>query len=461
MKNEQKNLGTDFLITKNEREFKEEQHLLLSQHIKLRQEKFFQHCLIISATGTGKSASILLPQIKNLDGNISAVVTDPKAELYKKTYRELVEKGLKPVLLKLDRPEVSIKYNLLSNCRNPNDVQKLAEAILGAQDDEWGRMGVPLLSAFLFRQYFQGGTITDVVKDLAECPQDIYEMELEYFKEEDVNKYSKMAFGQFKKVSGAGNAVGSLFLTIQGKMKVFEYENIEEISKGDSFKIDSMRREKIVLFISYPEEDSKTYEPFLSSFYFQVFNILKGDESVDESAGAAVGLPVYFLLDEFANIGRIPSMDNLISTIRSKKMGVEIFLQNIEQLQAVYGNDIAKTIISNCSTKLTMYGNSEESSKFFSNMAGKKEVESLSVSFGDKGSTNYTSSIQEKPVISPDEIRRLVENEILIITSNIRPIKDYKNYYFRDNLDLWVHNKRISKENKKRLRKLLKLILRK
>lgn len=445
VKSEQYKLGTEFLTTKKEREFKNPENLPLSQNVKLKQKFFFQHALIISATGTGKSASILMPQLQALDGNLSIVITDPKAELFKKTAKQLQAKGFKPLLLKLDRPSVSIKYNLLLNCRNVNDVRKLAESILG--DDEWGRLSVTLLSAFLFRQYFKGGTISDVVRDLAEAPQDAYELELEYFREDEADEYSLRAFKQFLKIAGSSNTVSSIFTTIQSKMKVFEYDNIEEISQGNNFKIDSLRKEKIALFISYPEEESKVYEPFLSSFYYQMFNILKGDESVDESLGDADGLPVYFLLDEFANIGKIPAMDNLISTIRSKKMGVEIFLQNIEQLRSVYGPDVAKTILSNCSTKLTMYGNSEESSKFFSDLSGKREVEKVSVSTSGKGSVSYSTSMQEKQVISVDELRRLKEHEIVIISSNIRPILDDKNYYYMNKIDFWVH-KNIKKDRK-------------
>lgn len=436
IKAEQRSLGSEYLIPRNDREFKDGTALLLTQNVKLKPVKAFEHILVVASTGSGKSASILIPQLQALNGNISAVVTDPKAELFKKTRRMLEAKGFSVKLLKLDKPEVSLKYNLLSNCRNVDDVRKLAESILG--NDEWGMLSQPLLSAFLFRQYFLGGTLSDVVKDLAESSQDIYELELEYFHKDEVDKYSRMAFEQFKKVSSAGNAVGSIFLTIQGKMRVFEFDNIQAISAGNDFKINSLRYTKTVLFISYPEEESRTYEPFLASFYFQLFNILKGDESVAEGSDDNVeGLPVYFLLDEFANVGRIPAMDNLISTIRSKKMSVEIFLQNIEQLKINYGDDIAKTIISNCKTRMTMAGSSEESAEFFSKICGEQEVEKTSVSYGGKGSVSYSSSKQKERVISANEITRMKDYDALIVTANLRPVKDDKNYYYMDKLDFW------------------------
>jgi type IV secretion system protein VirD4 len=460
IKAEQRGLASDYLIPKNDPKFKDGTALLLTQNVKLLPDKVFHHTMVVASTGSGKSASILIPQLQALNGRVSAVVTDPKAELHKKTYKMLEAKGFNVKLLKLDKPEVSVKYNLLANCRNVDDVRKLAESILG--NDEWGMLSQPLLSAFLFRQYFLGGTLSDVVKDLAESPQDIYELGLEYFHKDEVDKYSRMAFEQFQKVSSAGNAVGSIFLTIQGKMRVFEFDNIREISSSNDFKVKSLRNEKTVLFISYPEEESRTYEPFLASFYFQLFNILKGDDSVQEGADREVeeGLPIYFLMDEFANVGRIPAMDNLISTIRSKKMGIEIFLQNIEQLKINYGNDVAKTIVSNCKTRMTMAGSSEESAEFFSKICGEQEVEKTSVSYGGKGSVSYSSSKQKERVISANEITRMKDYDALIVTANLRPVKDDKNYYYMDKVDFWFFkNTRFSNETKQKLARRVKKLI--
>lgn len=461
IKREQYVGNIDFLSTRGMKKYSDPRNLVLSRNIKLNLEKFYQHVMVISATGTGKGVSLLIPQLLALAGKISAFVTDPKAELFRKTSKVLKAKGFIPILLKLDNPEVSIGYNLLQGCRDEDDVRKLSEGILG--QGEWSDLSKELLNAFLLRQYDLGGTVSDAVQDMSDCPQDIYELELDYFSEEKVSEKTRRSFNKFAKLAGSSATVSSIFATVQSKTTVFEFDKIKEIQNKKHFDITKMRSNRVVLFVSYPEEDSAVYQPFLSSFYYQCFNLLKGHDSVNEEKGDMSGYPILFLLDEFANIGKIPSFDNLISTIRSKKMAVEIFLQNIEQLNSVYGKDVASTILSNTSTKLTMYGNTEETNKLFSSLAGKREVQQISHSDSGKGKMSRSISTQEKSVISTDELRRLKGHQILIITSNLKPVIDDKNFYYMDNIDFFVHKHfKMSDENKQKLSRFLhKIVMKK
>ena len=47
------------------------------------------------------------------------------------------------------------------------------------------------------------------------------------------------------------------------------------------------------------------------------------------------GYPILFMLDEFANIGIIPSIANITATARSRKIGLSLGLQGVEQLKEI------------------------------------------------------------------------------------------------------------------------------
>jgi type IV secretion system protein VirD4 len=148
-----------------------------------------------------------------------------------------------------------------------------------------------------------------------------------------------------------------------------------------------------------------------------------------------------------------------MATIRSKKMAVEIFLQAFEQLNFIYGSDQSKAITQNCKPKITLSGVSDEAAKRFSDLCGKRDVENISITYSDKNSMSMSVSKQERPVVTPDEIRRMKSYELLIVTDNLRPVKDDKNYYYMTDLEFKVFKKSpFGKETNQRTVSFIRLL---
>ena len=76
------------------------------------------HSLVIGATGSGKTQTIILPLINlSMIANESFVVNDVKAEMYKACAKELKNRGYKVILIDFDNP-------LKGNYYNPFDMIK-------------------------------------------------------------------------------------------------------------------------------------------------------------------------------------------------------------------------------------------------------------------------------------------------------------------------------------------------
>ena len=84
----------------------------------------------------------------------------------------------------------------------------------------------------------------------------------------------------------------------------------------------------------------------------------------DENGGR-LKVPTYFILDEFANIGKIPDFDKKISTSRSRGISFSVILQNLDQLEAVYEKSY-ETIMGNCDTHVFLGSNSFKTVEYFS-----------------------------------------------------------------------------------------------
>ncbi|WP_212955749.1 MULTISPECIES: type IV secretory system conjugative DNA transfer family protein [Bacillus cereus group] len=433
---EQKNARNSVFFPRNNKFFEREKSALyISQNVQITTKKSHEHILLLGPTGSGKSASFFLPNLLNVD-NVSLVVTDPKGELCRKSGPSLKKKGYKVIHLDLRNPEESANYNLLANARNHDDVRKIADSVLmngegAGKGDEWAKLSKTLLEMFLFHEFDKGEKyINNVIKQMAKLDLK-NELEAEnFFRNSSEEAY--MSFLQYKKLADGASMISGMFATAQGNMKTFENDNIKAIGKRSDFSPSLLRQQKATLFVSYPEDEAELYSIFLSAFYTQLFSQIKSDRSVDETFGEMSGLPVYFLLDEFANIGKIPSVDVLLSTVRSKKMSLVLGIQSLDQLKKNY-RDTFNIIVENCKTKIILGGATGDTADFFSKMVGEEEYTNMSFSQNDKSLSTSTST-NKKAILSADQIRRLKSYELVCVSDNLKPFKDNKNYYFLDRI---------------------------
>lgn len=434
---EQREARNSIFFPKNNRYFeKDPSALYISRNVQIKTKKSHEHVLMLGPTGSGKSASFFLPNLIHLD-NTSIVTTDPKGELYRKSKSELEKKGYTVIHLNFNNPNRSSHYNLLANAKSYDDIRKISESILsnGGQGDEWGKLSKTLLEAYLYHEYDSGSkNISNVVDLMATASSDVEEME-KFFQNSSQTAY--MSFLQFKKTAKGDGFVSSVFATIQSKMKVYEFESVRKIGAQNDFSPSLFRQRKTALFVSYPEDESSVYSAFLAAFYYQLFNQIKTDKSVDEAYGETTGLPVYFLLDEFANIGTIPEVDVLLSTVRSKKMSLVLGVQSIGQLKKNY-KDTFNIIVENCKTKIALGGMTGETAEFFSKLVGEEEYTNMSVSQSEKNLSTSTST-NKKTILSYDQVRRLKTYKMICVSDNLKPFIDDKKYYFYDNIEYFLY----------------------
>lgn len=108
--------------------------------------------------------------------------------------------------------------------------------------------------------------------------------------------------------------------------------------------------------------------------------------------GQTLPRPLHCMLDEFANVGRIPSFERLIATIRSRGISASIIIQNLAQLKTMY-KDGWETILGNCDSILFLGGNEQTTTEWISKRLGKATIDTKdhSESKGRSGSTttNY------------------------------------------------------------------------
>lgn len=392
--------------------------IMCSKNVRLSIKQSNEHILMVAPSGSGKSRRFMMHNVNNLD-NCSIVVADPTGEIYKTCRTNKREYIFNPF------SKNTIGYDPLKNCRNEFEVRKLAKVILTngmvanqsinsvKSQEEWVGMATPLLSAYMLMNFYtQKYDFAEMIKNICILP---IESEVERNDKGEIIKATNSIeleilmsnvesaiteFRAFKQVKRAHGTLSSIRTVLNTCLQMFFDRNVQRMFKKPDIDIGKLRQEQSVIYIQIPEHHSDYYSPLVATFLTQLFDYLLDND----------GLQVYFLLDELANIGLIPSFSKLLSTARKHNISITGAIQSLTQLSTVYGELEGKQL-SELFKTLLVCGGLRDSAEYISNLLGTKVYY--------KKETKYT-----EPLMTPEEIRMMDKNDMLIICNNKRPVKD-------------------------------------
>jgi type IV secretory pathway TraG/TraD family ATPase VirD4 len=172
------------------------------------------------------------------------------------------------------------------------------------------------------------------------------------------------------------------------------------------------------IFLCIPEDKIEQWSGVIALMINQLFRVLERRPDKHSPQGASVP-PALLLLDEFPRLGKL-GIVNAVSTLRSKKVTIAIFVQSIAQLDLIYGEHARRVIADNCSYKALLGANDPETQKYMSELVGGHEVKKISYTMGlypkdqIKAGHSVHVSTQYEPIMRPEEFGRLKEDIALV-----------------------------------------------
>ena len=393
----------------------------------------------MDGSGSGKSASYSIPNAYQMLG--SYVFTDPKGELYDRTAGYLKAHGYKIKVLNLVRPEYSDGYNPLMHISSGLDVDVIANTIVkgqkaegGSADPFWDDSAEMLLKALI---YYLLATRPEEEQNLASCAELVRAANTNGGNNLLTELMSQLPYDHparmnYKSIEIAPEKTySSILSSLQSKLGKFDSKEIAELTSTDTINFEEIGNEKTAVYV-ISSDTHTAYDFLLTIFFAQMIQQLY--DYADQNGGA-LKEQTFFILDEFANIGKIPDFDKKISTSRSRKISFSVILQNIDQLEAVYEKSY-ETIMGNCDTHVFLGSNSYKTVEYFSKALGEKTIERDSISINRdrqnwKTGKSVSDQVMARALMTPDELRRMDNDLCIIYEKGIKPVKANKFYYFK------------------------------
>ena len=417
------------------------------------------HCLMIGASGVGKTAFFLYPNLEYACASgMSFFASDTKGDLAR-NYGAIARDcyGYQVAVVDLRNPTRSDGYNLLTLinyymdvCRKePNNLAARAKAEKYAKILSKTVIN-PDGENFAQNQYFYDaaeGVLTAVILLLAEYlpPREIdgvlrerrhivsvFKLVQELLAPSilpDKNEFQllmdrlpeehKAKWFSGSALTAAEQSMASVMSTVLSRLNTFLDSELEQVLCFDStIDAESFAAKKSSIFQILPEEDQT--KNFLAGLMIQTLS--RELFSVADEHDGKLPCRVVFFCDE---LGTMPAFDilPLFSAGRSRRLTLVPIIQSLAQLEKNYGKEGAEILADNCQD--TIFGGfapNSQTAEVLSKALGSRTVMSGSISRG-KNDPNQSLQMIERPLMTPDELKSIPKGHFIVMKTGTHPMQ--------------------------------------
>ena len=422
-----------------------EANIILTQRVRLGMDGYItqrnMNILVIGGSGSGKTRYFCKPGLYS--ANCSYLVTDPKGELLKAAGGLLLSLGYEVRVFNLIDPEQSDCYNPFVYVREEKDVLSLIDNLIknttprnaSSNDPFWEKAEVALDSALMLY------LIHEAPQDEQNFETMIYMMNFADVREEDEQYRSPLdmlfraleeeqpahvAVKQYKVFKqAAGKTAKSILVTAAVRLAAFNIPQYAAMTSMDEMDFGSLGECKRAIFCVIPVNDS-SMNYLVGMLYTQCFQELY--RRADLKYNGRLPVPVRVLQDEWANVAQPESYPKILATCRSYNIGLNIIVQNVQQIKALYEKE-HESIIGNCDTLLFLGGGNEPASlEFIVKLLGRETLATRTrgLTKGRNGSSTTNYQQTGRDLMTVDEVRKLDTNKAILFIRGEDPVIDRK-----------------------------------
>lgn len=398
--------------------------------------------LVIAPTRSGKGVGFVIPNALTFPG--SMVVLDVKGELWDETARAREQMGDKVFrFAPLDFKNPTHQYNPLGRLSDIDDMEELwtglariARLFLQIDNNkDWLSAGILLFVAAGVLACQRGNpTMGEIYRiiygtgdgaDLGRSTSDLL-----YAAAKEC-KYPPAA-REFNKIAGQEDKIQQSNLSVLNAAGLDQWANprVERVTRRNDFDFTNMRRHPTSVYLTVLSDDMEDLNSLVRLFFADLISFLRSSKPGEDEP-----LPIFILLDEFDQLGRMPLVVRAMKQTAGHGGRFAIVTQSIPGLLAVpYSPEEIQAIESACQVKLYIAASEDRTASELETALGTRtgstrtrNEEMRAVGFG---AGSISRSTEHRPLLSKQEIRDMPSDKIIILPERQNPILATRIEYF-------------------------------
>lgn len=184
---------------------------------------------------------------------------------------------------------------------------------------------------------------------------------------------------------------------------------------GTDIDFRALKEGRVTVYLVIPQDRIATHGTWLGLVTRQAIT------AVARSAGKT---PVLFVLDEFANMGKLAGLAESLTALPGLGVRVWAFVQEMAELVRLYGPNTSETVLSQAEVKQFFAVQNDKLARTLSAALGQRTVKTRSHNLGRFDDDDIGESLGEagRPLMSPEEIRLMPKDRQLLLISSLPPI---------------------------------------
>lgn len=391
-----------------------------------------RHVLTLAPTRSGKGVAAVIPNLLTYPGSV--VVIDPKGENAAVTARRRREMGqdvhvLDPWHITGLAPSMFNPLDLLGGENLSEDAALLADAMVqptGRETDgHWIEEARALLTSLILH------VATAAPPHLRNLPHIRHLLTLgpdDFTALLTAMTASGAAGGLVARdanrlLQKVNLELSGVISTAQAQTHFLDSEHLGGSLCASSFDLTGIKRRRMTIYLVLPATRLQTHARWLRLMISATLSTIAA-ETVPPA------LPVLFLLDEFAALGRLSMIETAMGLMAGFGLRLWPILQDLSQLKDLYPNRWESFI---ANADIQAFAVSEPgTAEYLSRMLGSRTVTVRNETAREQQMIGTGYSTSGRPLLMPDELRRLPPDREILLVRGSPPVLTGKACYYSD-----------------------------
>ncbi|TDK18097.1 type IV secretory system conjugative DNA transfer family protein, partial [Luteimonas aestuarii] len=142
---------------------------------------------------------------------------------------------------------------------------------------------------------------------------------------------------------------------------------LDAATSGDDFRLDDVRRQRMTIYVGIQPNKLAESRLIVNLFFSQLINV---NTKVLPQNDKSIRHQCLLLMDEFTAIGRVDIISKAVAYMAGYNLRLLPIIQSMAQLDAVYGKELSRTIITNHALQIIYAPREQQDANDYSEMLG-------------------------------------------------------------------------------------------